>query len=71
MRDLKLAAQRMRIAFELHEAGVRMYRQKCRRENPDADEATIDGMVKKWLRTRPGAEHGDVCPSVSRVVELP
>lgn len=52
-------AERMRIAFDLFEMGERMYRQRMRREHPDADDAAIDELVTAWLHERPGAEHGD------------
>lgn len=55
------AADRLRTAFELHEFGVRMYRQRLLRERPDASAEEIGDLVRAWLGTRPGAEHGD-CP---------
>ena len=51
--------ENVRIAFELHEAGVDMMRQNLRRRFPDAPEAEIDMRLRAWLHERPGAEHGD------------
>jgi len=53
------AAERMRQAFDLHDAGVSMMRAKLRRDHPDADDAEIDDRLRAWLHTRPGAEFGD------------
>ena len=53
------ASQRLLLAFELHEVGVRMYRARMEREHPDASDAEISAMVRAWLHTRPGAERGD------------
>jgi len=47
------------LAFDLHEAGVLVMRSKLRREHPDADDDIIEELLARWLRTRPGAEHGD------------
>lgn len=55
----EIAAARLRTAFELFDAGVRMMRQNLKRRHPDADEAAIEEMLRAWLRERPGAEHGD------------
>src|SRR5712691_10885697 len=52
-------AERMRLALELYEAGEAMMRQRIRRQCPTADSATVERMLVEWLRTRPGAEHGD------------
>jgi len=59
------AADRLRVAFELHDFGVRMYRQRLVRERPDASAEEIDNLVRAWLGTRPGAEHGDSSGSLS------
>lgn len=55
----RAAAERMRQAFDLHDAGVSMMRAKLRRDHPDADEAEISRRLRDWLHTRPGAEFGD------------
>jgi hypothetical protein len=36
-----------------------MRRAQLRREYPDATDEEIEGLLVTWLRTRPGAEHGD------------
>lgn len=51
--------ERLRTAFELFEAGREMKRAQLRRQNPDATEHEISELLGLWLRTRPGAEHGD------------
>ena len=61
-------AQRLRLAFELFDAGVALMRQNLRRRHPDLDEAAIDQLVGQWLQERPGAEFGD---SAGRPVDFP
>jgi hypothetical protein len=39
----------MRSALEMHEFGVQLYRQRMRREHPQASRAEIDGLVRGWL----------------------
>ncbi len=58
-------ARRLQQTFELYETGVALMRQNLRRRHPDEDEATIARRLDGWLRTRPGAEHGD-CPGTPR-----
>lgn len=53
------ASRKLQLAGELHRAGVEIYRAKMRREHPEATERELDLLVGAWLRTRPGAEHGD------------
>ncbi len=53
------AAERLWVALELYEVGERMLRQRLRREQPHATPDEIDAEVGRWLRRRPGAEHGD------------
>lgn len=53
------AAEKLRIAFELFEAGLALMRQNLRRRHPEESEAEIDARLSAWLRERPGAEHGD------------
>lgn len=43
----------MRLALDLHDLGVRMYAQRLRREQPDANEDTITEQVNQWLSDRP------------------
>jgi hypothetical protein len=53
------AAERLRVAFDLFDAGVAMHRMTLRRERPECSEAEIDDALDAWLATRPGAEDGD------------
>ena len=48
-------AERMRSALEMHEFGVRLYRQRMRREHPEASRAEIDGLVRRLLTASPPA----------------
>jgi hypothetical protein len=57
--DAELMRTRLRQTFDLFEAGVSMRRASLRREYPDAGPAEIDRLLREWLATRPGAEHGD------------
>jgi hypothetical protein len=59
-------AEKLRAALELHEAGVALMRQNLRRRNPDASAADVEELLSAWLRTRPGAEHGDAAGRPSR-----
>ncbi|MGH8938523.1 MAG: hypothetical protein ACRDV2_04155 [Actinomycetes bacterium] len=59
MSSSNAAAERLRVALELYEVGERMLRQRLRREQPHATPDEIDAEVGRWLRRRPGAEHGD------------
>ena len=62
-------ARRLRQTFDMFDAGVSMMRARLRREHPDADDREIDHLVRVWLHTRPGAEHGD-SPGRLRRVDL-
>lgn len=42
-------ARRVRDVFEMHEFGVALYRQRMRRERPDADETEIAALTRDWL----------------------
>ena len=46
------------MVFDMCHAGVRMYRQRMRRENPAASDEEIEARVQAWLR-RPSGEAGD------------
>ena len=46
-------AVRLQAALEMHELGVRLYRQRMRREHPRADRTDIDRKVKDWLAEPP------------------
>jgi Rv0078B-related antitoxin len=48
-------AVRVQAALEMHELGVRMYRQRMHREHPKAGRREIDGMIARWLAERPHA----------------
>ena len=50
-------AVRIEAAIDMHEFGVRLYRQRMRREHPQADRDQIDGMVRTWLAEPPRAGH--------------
>ena len=52
-------AARLRTALDLLALGESMCRARLRREHPSATDEEIEAMVVTWLRTRPGAEHGD------------
>src|SRR5262245_17391909 len=53
------AAEKLRLACDLFEAGVDLMRQKLRREHPALPAPEIELLLAHWLSTRPGAEHGD------------
>ncbi|HEU5471451.1 MAG TPA: hypothetical protein VFV67_12420 [Actinophytocola sp.] len=55
------AAQRLRLALDMYEAGERMQPQRLKRTHPQASGAEIDAELQTWRRHRPGATHGD-CP---------
>jgi hypothetical protein len=44
-----LEAQRMRSALDMHDLGVELYRQRMRREHPDASRGEIESLVRTWL----------------------
>jgi hypothetical protein len=46
-------AERIRQALDMHDTGVRMYRQRMRREHPGASRREIDAMVREWLASPP------------------
>jgi Rv0078B-related antitoxin len=50
--------EKFRVVFDLCDAGVRMYRQRMRRENPSASDEEIEARVQAWLR-RPSGEAGN------------
>lgn len=52
-------AERLRLAFELFDAGLAIMRQNLRRRMPLASAEEIQATLNAWLRERPGAEHGD------------
>ena len=52
-RDQGPEAARIQAALDMHELGVRLYRQRMRREHPHAHRDEIDGMVRAWLAEPP------------------
>ncbi|MFD4460519.1 hypothetical protein [Nocardia sp. NPDC058480] len=48
-------AQRLRLALEMSEFGVEMYRTRMRRMYPNASSAEIADKVASWLLSRSGA----------------
>jgi hypothetical protein len=48
-----LEAERMRSALEMHDLGVQLYRQRMRREHPDASRGEIERLVRTWLTAPP------------------
>ena len=46
-------ATRVQAALDMHELGVRLYRQRMHREHPQADRDEIDAMVTAWLAEPP------------------
>lgn len=57
--DAERAAEGLRTALALHDAGVEMMRLRLARKHPDADPDEVERRLCAWLRERPGAEHGD------------
>jgi hypothetical protein len=57
--DQEAMRERIRQAFGLFDAGVSLMRARLRRDHPEADPAEIERLLRDWLATRPGAEHGD------------
>lgn len=47
------AADRLRLALELHDFGVALYRQRLRREHPEWASAQVDAAVGHWLADTP------------------
>jgi Rv0078B-related antitoxin len=46
-------AERLRSALDMHDLGVKLYRQRMRREHPDADRKEIESLVRTWLTAPP------------------
>lgn len=59
MIDSRSAVEKVRLALQLHEDGVRLQRQNLRRAHPDATAKEIERLLRSWLAHHPGAEHGD------------
>lgn len=58
-------AQRFRLALQMTEMGISMYRQRMKRERPQASEEEIEAEVQAWLMRRPGDYPG---PPSSRLL---
>jgi hypothetical protein len=50
--------EKFRVVFDLCDAGVRMFRQRMRRENPPASDEEVEAGVQARLR-RPSGAAGD------------
>jgi hypothetical protein len=59
VKHLQPEAERLRLAFDLHEAGIGLMRARLCREHPDLDRPAIDALLAAWLCQRPGATNGD------------
>jgi hypothetical protein len=59
------AAERLRLAIDMFEFGVRMQRARLHRTYPAADDAVLDAAVQEWLLERPRAALGDAPGSPS------
>jgi Rv0078B-related antitoxin len=57
--ELERMGRRLLTALRMFEPGVAMKRAQLRREHPEATEQELKLLVRRWLFTRPGAEHGD------------
>ena len=47
----------LQAALDMHNLGVRLYRQRMHREHPNARRSEIDGMVRTWLAEPPHIGH--------------
>jgi hypothetical protein len=52
-------AEKLRIAFDLHETGRRMYLQTLKRKHRGLSDEQLQAELLKWLLAPPGAENGD------------
>jgi hypothetical protein len=52
-------ADKLRIAFELHETGRRMYLQTLKRKHRGLSDEQLQAELLKWLLNPPGAANGD------------
>ena len=60
--------QKLKMSLDMFAYGCDMMRQNLRRKHPAAGDEEIEELLRAWLRTRPGAEHGD---GVGRPVNWP
>ncbi|MGW5917721.1 hypothetical protein ACWFPY_01900 [Nocardia fluminea] len=56
-------AQRLRLALEMSEFGVQMYRTRMHRMHPNASSAEIADKVASWLLSRSSVEDATGRPS--------
>ncbi len=54
-----LAAENLRLTFDLCAAGEAVKWQQLRREHPGASDEEIEALLVAWLHERPGAPFGD------------
>jgi len=47
------SVKRMREISDMHDFGVAAYRQRMRREHPEASEKQVAAMVREWLAAPP------------------
>ena len=57
--NVRVLSARLQTALGLHDSGVALKRAQLRRADPRASETLIAERLGIWLRTRPGALHGD------------
>jgi hypothetical protein len=55
----KAASRRLQLTLEMFDFGVQLFRENLRREHPGLGGEEIEGRVRRWLQTRPGAVDGD------------
>jgi len=46
---MSVEAERMRTALDLHDLGVKIYRQRLRRQFPESSDDDIERRVRDWL----------------------
>jgi hypothetical protein len=56
---MQSAADKLRIALQMHTDGIAMYRLTLQRKHPACTAEQIDAMLYAWLCDRPGAPYGD------------
>lgn len=47
------AAERLRLAFDMHDFGVRLMRENLRRRYPQGTDTELDRRLTTWLRDKP------------------
>lgn len=55
-RGLAPEGARVKAALDMHELGVKLYRQRMRREHPQASTSEINAMVRAWLAEPPRSD---------------